>query len=79
MWMNLKKHKEDPMFKSKITVSVMLTGVICSGLFLCVSEYLSGSEAWVAGVCPIIIGIGALIFVLVKRERKGGGEWYVKK
>ena len=58
------------MFKSKITVSVMLAGVVCCSLFLCVSEYLLGSEAWVAGAFPSVVGIGALIFVLVKRKKR---------
>lgn len=55
------------MSKSKVIVSVMLAGVVCGSLFLCVSEYLSGSEEWVAWAFPSASGIGSLIFVLVKK------------
>lgn len=58
------------MFKSKIITLVMLAGVVCSVLFVCISEYLSGSEAWVAWAYPSVLGIVALIFVLVKRKRR---------
>ena len=54
------------MFRSQVTASVML---VCGSLFLCVSEFLSGSEAWV--YYPSALGIGALIFlVLVKRKKR---------
>ena len=55
------------MFRSKIIVSVLLAGVVCGSLFLCVSAYLSGSEEWVAWAFPSVSGIVALIFVLVKK------------
>lgn len=58
------------MFKSKITTLVMLAGVVCGVLFVCISEYLSGSEAWIAWAYPSVFGIGALIFVLVMRKRR---------
>ena len=55
------------MFKPKITVIVLLAGVVCVSLFLCVSAYLSGSEEWVAWAFPSASGVGSLIFVLVKK------------
>ena len=59
------------MFNTKPTTSIMLACIVCSSLFLCAAEYLSGSEAWVAWGCTSALGIGALVFVLVSRRRKG--------
>lgn len=56
------------MFKSKAII--MLTGVVCGCIVLCIIEFLSGSDAWVAWGYTTAIGIGALIFVLAKRSEK---------
>ena len=62
------------MFKSRVTTLVMLAGVVCGSLFMCISEYLSGSEAVVAWAYPSVLGIGALIALIalrILRRRKG--------
>ena len=58
------------MFKSKITVIVMLAGVVCSSLFMCVSGYPQGSEAWVPWAYPCAGGIVALIYILAFTGKK---------
>ena len=57
------------MFKSKITVIVMLAGVVCGSLFMCASKYLQGCEAWTPWAYPCVGGIVALIYALsIRRE-----------
>ena len=58
------------MFESKITVSVMRAGVVCGCIFLCVSNYLQGSEAWVGWAYPTVIGVAGLVLILVIKDAK---------
>ena len=48
----------------------MLARVVCGVLFVCISEYLSGSEAWVAWAYPSVLGTVALVFLLASRKKR---------
>ena len=53
------------MFKSKITVSVMLAGAVCGSVFISVIECVHGSEACVAWSYTALMGIIALSAVVI--------------
>ena len=48
------------MFKSKITVSVLLAGVMISSLFMFVIGYVQGNEAWIVWAYTTLISIVAV-------------------
>lgn len=60
------------MFKNKVTISVMLAGVVCGSVFMCGIECAQGSEACVVWTYTALVGIIALstavILMVIRRK-----------